>query len=442
MTIEHVNITDPQIHEPKGTATAQTGHVYVANGAGSGAWAPKDSAAELANRVVVTQASDLASIDSTKEYFIDGTVDMGSQSIEVPAGGINLKGYNLGLSKLISTASSYTLFTSPAGGSGNVLGMDISFEVSGTASRVYNLVGNTGFEAIEFVRLNYDNCTSLGTIDNYRQGLEQGTGRFGGSPSLTLAGAWLGGFRITASIVRSLDAGMTEPLFKAGAAFIMNSRFLTDMNVDLPALAPLLDFTNSNFPNTSSLQLHDMILTRDGVNTTGDTNITPNISASELASSFQDNIGIPNTFVGGELDITVEAPTVIATAGVFVDVAGTWAPENLVHFDVPAAGQLRHIGTSPQEYTVFADVILDSVANDEVDLKVVIYRAATTNFEDSKTVRRVINSLQGGRNVAAFTLRASLTLGDGDYIKLQVANVLATNNITAEIDSYLEVEER
>ncbi len=440
MTVQHKDIPNDGLHEPKGASTASIGHSYIADGAGSGAWALPDGV--LSNRVIVTQASELINPDSTKEYFIDGTVDMGSQSIEIPAGGLNLRGYNLGLSKLYSTAPSHTLFTSPVGGSGNLFGMDVSFEVSGAASQVYNVVSATGFEAIEFVRVNYDNCTSLGTIDNYRQGLENGSGRFGGSPSLTLKGAWLGGFRITASIVRSLDAGMTEPLFKAGAGFTMASRFLSDMNVDLPASAALLDFTTSNFPNSSSLQLHDMILTRDGVNTTGDTNITPNILASELASSFRNNIGIPNTFVGGELDITVEAATVITTAGVFVDVAGTWAPENLVHFDVPAAGQLRHIGTSPQEYTVFSDVILDSVANDEVDLKVVIYRAATTSFEDSKTVRRVINSLQGGRNVAAFTLRASVSLGDGDYIKLQVANVNATNNITAEIDSYLEVEER
>ena len=38
MTIEHANITDPQIHEPKGVSTAQVGHSYIANGAGSGSW--------------------------------------------------------------------------------------------------------------------------------------------------------------------------------------------------------------------------------------------------------------------------------------------------------------------------------------------------------------------------------------------------------------------
>ena len=35
---EHVSITDPEIHEPKGIATASLGEIYVANGTGSGTW--------------------------------------------------------------------------------------------------------------------------------------------------------------------------------------------------------------------------------------------------------------------------------------------------------------------------------------------------------------------------------------------------------------------
>ena len=54
--------------------------------------------------------------------------------------------------------------------------------------------------AFEFTRVNYINCTSLGDIYDYRQGLESGTGRFGGSPSLTLHGVWVGGYRITTSV--------------------------------------------------------------------------------------------------------------------------------------------------------------------------------------------------------------------------------------------------
>lgn len=40
MAIEHVNIDDPEIHEPKGISTATANKVYVADGAGSGDWIP------------------------------------------------------------------------------------------------------------------------------------------------------------------------------------------------------------------------------------------------------------------------------------------------------------------------------------------------------------------------------------------------------------------
>tara|TARA_R110002167_G_scaffold280843_1_gene486363 strand:+ start:117 stop:596 length:480 start_codon:yes stop_codon:yes gene_type:complete len=72
------------------------------------------------SRVDIAQVSDWpAVLDSTVQYFIDGTVDMGTRSLEIPAGGIHIAGYDLGLSVLISTEPNYTMFTSPAGGSGD-----------------------------------------------------------------------------------------------------------------------------------------------------------------------------------------------------------------------------------------------------------------------------------------------------------------------------------
>lgn len=47
MSIQHAAITDPDIHEPKGASTANSGEVYVADGAGSGVWTPSSRFAEL-----------------------------------------------------------------------------------------------------------------------------------------------------------------------------------------------------------------------------------------------------------------------------------------------------------------------------------------------------------------------------------------------------------
>lgn len=42
-TISHKDITDPQIHEPKGITGASAGQVYVANGTNSGSWEDRDT---------------------------------------------------------------------------------------------------------------------------------------------------------------------------------------------------------------------------------------------------------------------------------------------------------------------------------------------------------------------------------------------------------------
>ena len=144
--------------------------------------------ANVLESAVIVNQSNLAStlggtIDSTKVYFLDGAVDFTGTglNIEVPAGGINIKGSTFDVSKIICSDAAYTLFTSAIGGSGDVLGVDYAVEVTGAGSQVYNLTDATGFNAFEFTRINYNNCTSLGEINGYRQGLESGTGRFGGT---------------------------------------------------------------------------------------------------------------------------------------------------------------------------------------------------------------------------------------------------------------------
>jgi len=421
--------------------TSDSNSVMVFNKSG-GALTLASVGVALNNRIVVTQASDLSgTLDSSKQYFIDGIIDMGSQSIEIPQGGLTITGYSFDLSKLISSAAAYTMFTSPVSGSGNVLGMDYAVEVTGAGSQVYDLVSDTGFNAFEFTRINYNDCSSLGSIDNYRQGLEIGTGRFGGKPELTLVGTWVGGYFIDTSIVRSLDDGAYS-LFSAGAGFSMASRFRSNQNIDLPASASFIDFAASNFVNPSTLQLDGCLITRDGVFDATDTNIIPNIDASALVCEWMGNNGIDNTFVGGEVIVSTEVLTTIVSDGVYVDLAGTFTASSLTHFDSPSNGQLRHIGDSPREYQVGGQIVIEGSANDVVNLKAVIFRDATTSFEDQKIQSRVINNLAGGRNIGYYVYFDNITLNKNDYVKFQVANIGATNNVTAELDSSFAVQAR
>jgi len=400
-------------------------------------------AIELKDRVAVRSASQLAgTLSSSKEYFIDGIIDMGTQSVEVPAGGLYLTGYNFDTSKLISSEPNYTMFTSPVGGSGNIVGKDYGIEVTGANSKVYDISGDTGFEAFEFSRINYNDCESLGEINNYRQGFETGTGRFGGKPELTLSGTWVGGYFIESSIVRSLADGAYS-LFKAGTALTLGSRFRTNMNVDLPASASFFDFSPANFPNPSTLQVDSAIVTRLGAQDATDLNYTPNISASDLACSWSNNVGMPNTFEGGSIGIGASAVTNINTIDVFEDVAATsWITADLQHFDNPVGGQLRHLGINPREYKTIASLTIEGANNDVLTLRVVKWDDSASSFVTVLDQVRPVNNLVGARDVAFFNINVNTRLDQNDYIKLQVANNSGTANVTAETDGYLVVEQR
>jgi hypothetical protein len=338
--------------------------------------------------------------------------------------------------------AAYTLFTSPVGGSGNILGADYAVEVTGVGSQVYDVFSDTGFEAIEVFRVNYNDCSSLGSIDNYRQGFESGTGRFGGSPTLTLEGAWAGGYFTDSTIVRGLDAGMTGPLFKAGAAFVMQSRFRSNANIDLPASASFFDFSPANFPNPSTVQVEGAIVTRDGVSDATDLNITPNLTSANLSSSYTGNFGIKNTFVGGKNSVTSEVETVIVTQGVYEDIAATWSASDLQHFDSPASGQLRHLGVNPIDFKITATFAMEGTQNEDLSVRVQKWDDSESSFTEVSSQARQVNNLVGARNVAFFTIITSVTLNTNDYVKLQVRGNSSDSNVTLEADSFFIVEER
>ena len=413
----------------------------TSGGAGGGA-------SDIANRIIVNQANFLTTlggvIDSSKVYFLDGIIDLGNTQITIPATGITIKGDSFDISGLISSADNYTMFISesPVIGSGNVLGADYYISVTGANSKVYELYDATGFNAFEFARINYIDCTNLGDLHNYRQGLEDGTGRFGGSPSITLHGTWLGGYRITTSIVRGLAGTMTNALFKEGTSFVMNSRFLTDINCDLPTLAPLLDFTPSNFTNPSTIQIKGAIISRNGGFNANDTNILPNLNASDLPCDFDGNIGINNTFVGGAINNTAEVVTVINTIGVAEDLNGTFTASDLQHFDSPSNGRLRHTGINPREFVVNWDLLIEGKNNDNYELFLLRQDGGVGVPDILYTQVRTVNNFQGGRDVGIWTGQTSIILNQNDVVFWQVANLLDTDNCTLEIDSSWSVIER
>ena len=320
--------------------------------------------------------------------------------------------------------------------------MDYAVEVTGIGAQAYDLTDATGFNAFEFSRINYNDCSSLGTISGYRQGLEVGTGRFGGQPQLTLAGSWVGGYFIDTSIIRGMVDGAYS-LFKAGAGFSMASRFRSNMNIDLPASVSFFDFAPANFTSPSTLQIQGAIVSRNGVFDATDTNITPNMSEGDLVAAWSENNGMPNTFEGGSVGVTTEVATTINTSGVFEDLSATlWTVADLQHFDNPSGNQLRHLGNTPREYKVVADFTIDSTSGNVLTLRVTKWDNSASSFSTVLDQSRQVNALVGGRDVAFFTILTSLKLNQNDYVYFQVANNSENDNVTLEVDSFYTIEER
>jgi hypothetical protein len=395
----------------------------------------------LENQIIVKKASDFGVIDSTKEYFLDGIIDMGTTQIDLSGGkDLNIKGYDFGISGLTSSEDNYTMFT--GADAGDVLWADFLIDVSGANSKVLELTDGTGFHACEIARINFNNCTSLGTLKGYRQGLETGTGRFGGTPELTLDGTWLGGYFIDTSIVRSLTDGV-YPLYKAGATFVMNSRFRSNQNIDLPASASFLDFSASNFVNPSTLQLDGCIISRNGSIDATDTNLTPNINETDLASSWIGNLGLNNTFVGGRIRVTSEAQTVIAAGSTYYTInAGAHLADELQHFDNPSDMQLRHIGNQPRSFKISTQFAVEGTTSNVLSVRIAKWDDSASTLIYTLPLTRQVNSFVGGRDVAFFSGNTNISLDINDYIFFEIANNSGNDNVTLELDSYFIIEER
>ena len=384
--------------------------------------------------VVVTDPSHFGTIDSTKVYIIGGVVDMGSTSIEVPVGGINILGYTFDVSQLISSEDNYTMFTSPVGDSGNVLIENCGTETSGLNSQLFALKDATGFSAVELNKVNFNNCTSLGYLEGYRQVLENGTGRFGGTPEIELRGSWVGGYRTNTSIARGMS-NFTS-LFKAGVGFTFAGRVALSINCDLPTTGALIDFAPSNIDNDESLELLECRITRSGVIDASDTTIHPNIDNKSVKSLWKNNVGVPNTTKYIRSTITTEVTTPIASAGVYYPLLGTFTVQTNSHFDMPSNGEFRLLSGNGV-YQISGDLPIDGGSNDVIDIRV------TKSSDDGATwptelfhIRRQVNALVGGRDVAFFPVNFLATLVEDDRIRVEIENVDNTTDLTAELDSF------
>tara|TARA_R110000822_G_scaffold309065_2_gene437888 strand:+ start:238 stop:795 length:558 start_codon:yes stop_codon:yes gene_type:complete len=178
-----------------------------------------------------------------------------------------------------------------------------------------------------------------------------------------------------------------------------------------------------------------MLITRNGATNVDDTNYCPNIDAPDTEADWAGNIGFHNTHVGGHLEVTTEVVTVITTVDVFTPLLGTVTTDHMEHFSNPTGWQMKHLAFSPHDFQFISNMAIDAPANDVLTIRVRKYDASTTLTSTVHTQTRVVNNLQGGRDIAYFSITAIIDLDQNDYCYLDIANATTTGNVTAELES-------
>ncbi len=388
--------------------------------------------------VVVRAASDLSgTLASDKVYLIDGIVDMGTQTITVPSGGLEIGGYGLNVSKLLSTENSYTMFVDAASDAGNLFLTDITIDVSGTSSQVFDLDNSGAGDAVEINVVNFFNCTSLGTLDAYRQYLQFNSFWLNCSDGLTFAGAWDGGARIDTFLVRNFGATGTVFAGSTSPALTFGSRFFCNGNINVPSGATVYDFAASMFTNDGGFELIVGEYSGDGTVIAVKSPVVDNTSTK---SRHRDNNGLANTYVGGRWSVTTTSATSTGTAN-FYHVDGITTAADMQWMSAGTANDLTYDSTQTVSVEIKGTISATSSGNgQDITFKLRQYDDSATAYVDLETMPFVTTDTGTGRaqNVA---ILGYAELDENDRIELWVSNA-SSASVTVQLNSQLSISER
>lgn len=406
--------------------------VLVNDGGGVLSWGSNVSynSAIIVNQSAVDAGLFDNPIDSTKVYFVDGNINIDGYQILVPSTGIQMDGFGFDVSSITLTDTTKSIFISPVDGSGNILIKNVSFSCTGAGSSVFAVTDATGFNAIEFTSVNFNDCVSLGYMDGYRQGLENNTGRFGGTPDLEFRGTWVGGYFINTSIVRSIDDS-TYSLYKCAIGQTFASRLYSNANILLPANVTGFECTSSNFTTDATFQLTDAIFSGAGTPVNG-------IDETNTRSKFKNCVGVENTYVGGYWNITATALTTFSGVEVKL-LAGTTTYSDLVWFSGPSNNALTVITTETIQVRVQFVGSFTGGNNKLFTLRFRYWDDSASAYIDGSTTSFTTNGNGKFESVTLFSPRVSLTLND--RVEVWVLNITDNTSVTADVGSQLQVLE-
>lgn len=391
------------------------------------------------NTVIVKSPQDLQNIDSTKNYMIDGAIDMGTTQIKVPVDGISISGLNGGreVCVLYSSEDNYTMFINDDGGfAGNVLAESMTFRTTGTNSKLFDL-DNNGFNgSFEFVGVNFGgfgpNFTeSLGSLTSYRQVFMEACGFYNVKDGFTLNGSF-SGLVIQNSNVIGTDA---FTLLKEGTSLTFSGSVRSNINfLSVNTSSVLMDFQESNILLKGGLSLENV--------RSGAADALPNITGSSTYARFRNCLGIRNTYVGGQYTITTQSTTNIVSSNTPVKMAGTTTYNDLQWFTQTTDNSFVYDGDQNIEVECKAVISVSGSNNDQANLFFRQWDDSAGSYIDAPKSKATLNGGLLGTRAEGIPFFGYFVLDNNDRIEVWIENDGDNNDMTALAGGLVSVTER
>lgn len=385
--------------------------------------------------VVARFPADLTGeLDSSKVYVIDGVIDMGADSINVPSGGLTIRGLGFNVSKLITSTASAILFDHTDAYSGDLFLDDLSIEVTGAGAKVFDLDNDENSDAVEVNAVNFNNCTSLGELSNYRQYRQANVAFFSILDGLTYSGTWSGGALWSDSIALFIGAGVT--IFKEGTGLTFGGSVRCNMNaLSINATTVFCDFQPSNILMDGEMDFLDF--------RAGNNDPLPNFPHTNVKARFRDCVGLINTYVGSSWEVTTGATTTISTANTLVKMAGTTTYDNEEWFSNSVSNAAVYDSTLVEEFEVEYSLSFTGSNNRVVGVQIRQWDDSASSYIDIGP-RHTATMNGGGAGIRAENITgfAYCTLDQNDRIEIWVENQTDTSNITTDMAGSLFIKER
>jgi len=403
---------------------------------GGGQVIPAD---QLATQIVyVTEASQLAGdLDSTKVYFLDGQIDMGTQSIIVPPNGLNIRGHGFGISGLFSTEDNFDLFIGDGVNySGDLFLTEMDIRISGVGSQVFLLDNEQNFNAIEWNTVNFIACTSLGTATDYRQGLCRNVAWISCKEGITMEGTWSGGWAALDSIV--VGAPMTGILFEAGPTLLIGGSFRSNINILGIGTAGgyFTDFAPANFVLDGGFSLDNV----RGPNTVIN---TPNMPSSNTKARIRNCVGIGNTYVGGALAPTADSVVSFPAIDTNVQITSAMTLEEEYWFSKANTNGLQSDSDLEVEVVAEGTMSFSGQSNDEMAVQLRKWDNSAGSYVNIGP--EYLTTLNGGKlgtRAENVSFSAVTKMNKLDRIEVWIKNVSDTVDISVLAGGQFKVFER